>query len=177
MGRARQLARLPSVRVQHVLARYELQEVRVLALLHADRSGRDQVSDKIDESPYVSDKSSYDSALEGIRSGKTNKFIQIITMQNHMPYHEWYENNDYTAESTTGTPLGDDEQQSIETYQKGVEITDQATQEFLNELDALDKPVTVVFYGDHLPGIYSSAQRGWQQLLGPAPDRLLHLVE
>ena len=113
--------------------------------------------DKIDESPYVSDKSSYDSALEGIKSGKTNKFIQIITMQNHMPYHEWYENNDYTAESTTGTPLGDDEQQSIETYQKGVEITDQATQEFLNELDALDKPVTVAFYGDHLPGIYSSA--------------------
>ena len=113
--------------------------------------------DKIDESPYVSDKSSYDSALEGIKSGKTNKFIQIITMQNHMPYHEWYENNDYTAESATGTPLGDDEQQSIETYQKGVEITDQATQEFLNELDALDKPVTVVFYGDHLPGIYSSA--------------------
>lgn len=113
--------------------------------------------DKVDKSPYVSDKSSYDSALEGIKSGKTNKFVQIITMQNHMPYHEWYENNDYTAESTTGTPLGDDEQQSIETYQKGVEITDQATQEFLNELDALDKPVTVVFYGDHLPGIYSSA--------------------
>ncbi len=113
--------------------------------------------DKIDESPYVSDKSSYDSALEGIKDGSASKFIQIITMQNHMPYHEWYENNDYTAESTTGTPLGDDEQQSIETYQKGVEITDQATQEFLDELDALDKPVTVVFYGDHLPGIYSSA--------------------
>ena len=113
--------------------------------------------DKIDESPYVSDKSSYDSALEGIKDGSASRFIQIITMQNHMPYHEWYENNDYTAESTTDTPLGDDEQQSIETYQKGVEITDQATQEFLDELDALDKPVTVVFYGDHLPGIYSSA--------------------
>ena len=127
--------------------------------------------DKIDESPYVSDKSSYDSALEGIRSGKTNKFIQIITMQNHMPYHEWYENNDYTAESTTGTPLGDDEQQSIETYQKGVEITDQATQEFLNELDALDKPVTVVFYGDHLPGIYSSASQDGNNSLA------LHLTD
>lgn len=127
--------------------------------------------DKIDESPYVSDKSSYDSALEGIRSGKTNKFIQIITMQNHMPYHEWYENNDYTAESTTGTPLGDDEQQSIETYQKGVEITDQATQEFLNELDTLDKPVTVVFYGDHLPGIYSSASEDGNNSLA------LHLTD
>ena len=127
--------------------------------------------DKIDESPYVSDKSSYDSALEGIKSGKTNKFIQIITMQNHIPYHEWYENNDYTAESTTGTPLGDDEQQSIETYQKGVEITDQATQEFLNELDALDKPVTVVFYGDHLPGIYSSASEDGNNSLA------LHLTD
>ncbi|MFR3717649.1 MAG: LTA synthase family protein [Bifidobacterium longum] len=127
--------------------------------------------DKIDESPYVSDKSSYDSALEGIRSGKTSKFIQIITMQNHMPYHEWYENNDYTAESTTGTPLGDDEQQSIETYQKGVEITDQATQEFLDELDALDKPVTVVFYGDHLPGIYSSASEDGNNSLA------LHLTD
>ena len=127
--------------------------------------------DKIDESPYVSDKSSYDSALEGIKSGKTNKFIQIITMQNHMPYHEWYENNDYTAESTTGTPLGDDEQQSIETYQKGVEITDQATQEFLNELDALDKPVTVVFYGDHLPGLYSSASEDGNNSLA------LHLTD
>ena len=127
--------------------------------------------DKIDESPYVSDKSSYDSALEGIKSGKTNKFIQIITMQNHMPYHEWYENNDYTAESTTGTPLGDDEQQSIETYQKGVEITDQATQEFLNELDALDKPVTVVFYGDHLPGIYSFASEDGNNSLA------LHLTD
>lgn len=127
--------------------------------------------DKIDESPYVSDKSSYDSALEGIKSGKTNKFIQIITMQNHMPYHEWYENNDYTAESTTGTPLGDDEQQSIETYQKGVEITDQATQEFLNELNALDKPVTVVFYGDHLPGIYSSASEDGNNSLA------LHLTD
>ena len=127
--------------------------------------------DKIDESPYVSDKSSYDSALEGIKDGSASKFIQIITMQNHMPYHEWYENNDYTAESTTGTPLGDDEQQSIETYQKGVEITDQATQEFLDELDALDKPVTVVFYGDHLPGIYSSASEDGNNSLA------LHLTD
>ena len=127
--------------------------------------------DKIDESPYVSDKSSYDSALEGIKDGSASKFIQIITMQNHMPYHEWYENNDYTAESTTGTPLGDDEQQSIETYQKGVEITDQATQEFLDELDALDKPVTVVFYGDHLPGIYSSASEDGNNSL------VLHLTD
>ena len=44
VGRVRQLARLPPVRIQHVLACHELQEVRLLALLHVDRSGRDQVS-------------------------------------------------------------------------------------------------------------------------------------
>ena len=37
------------------------------------------------------------------------------------------------------------EQESIETYQKGASITDQATKEFLDELDKLDKPVTVVY--------------------------------
>lgn len=113
--------------------------------------------DKIDKSPYVSDEATYTSALEEIASGNANQFIQIITMQNHMPYHEWYANNDFTAESTTGTPLSEDEQTSIETYQKGVSITDQATRKFLEGLDRLDKPVTVVFYGDHLPGIYESA--------------------
>lgn len=46
------------------------------------------------------------SALEGIKSGKTNKFIQIITMQNHMPYHEWYENNDYTRRIHHGYAAG-----------------------------------------------------------------------
>ena len=53
--------------------------------------------------------------------------------------------------------MKDDEKESIETYQKGAALTDDATADFLAELDKLGKPVTVVFYGDHLPGIYSSA--------------------
>ena len=53
--------------------------------------------------------------------------------------------------------MEDDEKESIETYQKGAALTDEATADFLDKLDAIDKPITVVFYGDHLPGIYSSA--------------------
>ncbi|WP_229774894.1 LTA synthase family protein [Bifidobacterium tsurumiense] len=114
--------------------------------------------DKIDNSPYVSDESTYESALETISSNDDNQFIQIITMQNHMPYNSWYANNDFTAHSVDpAAPLDDGERVSIETYAKGVSLTDDATQAFLDELDSLDKPVTVVFYGDHLPGIYSSA--------------------
>ena len=122
-------------------------------------TGPDVIShqDKIDDSPYVSDEATYQSTLEEVKKTKSNQFLQVITMQNHMPYHEWYKNNDFKASSTTGKPLKDDEKESIETYQKGASLTDGATADFLDELDQLDKPVTVVFYGDHLPGIYSSA--------------------
>ena len=122
-------------------------------------TGPDVIShqDKIDDSPYVSDEATYQSTLEEVRKTKSNQFLQVITMQNHMPYHDWYKHNDFKASSTTGKPLKDDEKESIETYQKGASLTDEATAGFLSELDKLDKPVTVVFYGDHLPGIYSSA--------------------
>lgn len=122
-------------------------------------TGPDVIShqDKLDDSPYVSDEATYKSTLEQVKKTKSNQFLQVITMQNHMPYHKWYKHNDFKATSTTDKPLKDDEQESIETYQKGASLTDDATADFLVELDKLGKPVTVVFYGDHLPGIYSSA--------------------
>lgn len=114
--------------------------------------------DKIDDSPYVSDEATYKSTLEEVRKTDGNQFLQVITMQNHMPYKNWYKNNEFKVSSTDSSqPLEEDETESIETYAKGVELTDTATQEFLDELDKIDKPITVVFYGDHLPGIYSTA--------------------
>lgn len=128
--------------------------------LTGNEDGSDVIKyqDKIDDSPYVSDEATYKSALEEISKTDDNQFIQIITMQNHMPYNDWYANNDFTAESTDPSqPLDTDETKSIETYQKGASLTDEATAAFLDELNKLDKPVTVVFYGDHLPGIYETA--------------------
>lgn len=122
-------------------------------------TGPDIIShqDKLGSSPYVSDEAAYKSTLEELKKTKSNQFIQLITMQNHMPYHDWYPNNEFTAQSTTGTALGKTEQESIQTYQKGAAITDKETEKFLKQLDKIDKPITVVFYGDHLPGIYSTA--------------------
>lgn len=112
----------------------------------------------LDKSPYVCDEAAYKSAFEKIFSSKNNQFVQIVTMQNHMPFRNWYKNNDFKASAMHGSPkLGRSEISSIETYAKGVNYTDKATQSFLNDLDSIDKPVTVVFYGDHLPGIYSTA--------------------
>ncbi|MDF7641055.1 LTA synthase family protein [Bifidobacterium sp. ESL0784] len=113
---------------------------------------------KIDSSPYVSDASAYQSVYESMKKNPQNEFVQLATMQNHMPYHNWYKGNDFKAESTDPSqPLGADENESINTYAKGANITDKATAKFLEQMDSLNKPVTVVFYGDHLPGIYKTA--------------------
>ena len=110
---------------------------------------------KIGKSPYVSDESTYKSAYEAISATDSNQFVQIITMQNHMPYKNWYSNNQYKVKSTDpDIRLGKTETESIETYAKGVSLTDKATKGFLDKLNKLDN---VVFYGDHLPGIYKTA--------------------
>jgi len=113
-------------------------------------------SDPIDNSPVSSDASTYQNILDEV-NGDTDhpQFIQLVTMQNHMPYNDWYANNQFKEADVS--QLSDAERYQIDTYIKGVSITDQATADFLNQLDQIDKPITVIFYGDHLPGIYQTA--------------------
>lgn len=128
--------------------------------------------DTIDDSPYVSDEATYASVLEEVSSTDENQFIQVVTMQNHMPYNDWYEDNEFEVTNSEGSEeLTDDEISEIATYAKGMSYTDEATQEFLDALDELDKPITVVFYGDHLPGIYTTASEDDDNSLD------LHLTE
>lgn len=133
---------------------------------------------RIDRSHYISDETSYDAVLRLIenaaddgnggdggdggdgaaQSGKAaTQFIQLVTMQNHMGYENWYDDNQFKATSTNATPLDDAERTHIDTYAKGMNYTDQATKAFLGRLDAMSRPITVIFYGDHLPSIYKHA--------------------
>ncbi|NEG69434.1 sulfatase-like hydrolase/transferase [Bifidobacterium sp. BRDM6] len=115
-----------------------------------------QYTDKIDSSPYVSDESAYKETLDQVKSTDNSQFIQLMTMQNHMPYNNWYEDNQFEVTSNDDGK-SESEISNIETYAKGLSYTDEATKEFLDELDKIDKPITVIFYGDHLPGIYKTA--------------------
>lgn len=123
---------------------------------------------RIDRSHYISDETSYDtvlkliskrgeSAADGAGTGSSSQFIQLVTMQNHMGYDDWYDHNQFTARGVDGATISKAELSQIDTYAKGMKYTDQYTQEFLDKLDAMDKPVTVIFYGDHLPSIYKHA--------------------
>lgn len=113
----------------------------------------------IDRSPYVSDSEAYQSILDLLdrqQDSKSSQFLQLVTMQNHMPYGDYYDNNEF-SDANISEDLSDGEHWNINTYTKGINWTDQETADFLNQLDQMDKPITVIFYGDHLPGIYDTA--------------------
>ncbi|PKU93091.1 sulfatase [Bifidobacterium thermophilum] len=112
----------------------------------------------IDSGLYASDSSFYSDILANINTDEgSNQFVQSVTMQNHLPYNDWYQNNQFKDSGDTSSDISDDEKTNIETYAKGVNYTDQATADFLNQLNQTNRPITVIFYGDHLPGIYSTA--------------------
>lgn len=110
--------------------------------------------DRIGNSPYVDDEAAYKNVVTYLQNDKKKKqsFIQLATMQNHQPYTLGYYSNTI---SVTSSASKQDDTDSIETYAQGVKYTDAATKSFLDQLNALNRPVTVIWYGDHLPGIYT----------------------
>lgn len=122
-------------------------------------------------SETVTDEQAYQNVLDEINDpagdNRGSQYIELVTMQNHSPYPDVYGNsNEFKDDNDSEVPT--DERNAISTYAKGVQRTDQATLDFLDQLDAMNKPITVVFYGDHLPGIYTTASQD------PANDLALH---
>lgn len=114
----------------------------------------------IDRSPYVSDSEAYQSILDLLdkqQDSNSSQFLQLVTMQNHLPYGDYYDTITSFLDANISEDLSDGERWNINTYTKGINWTDQETADFLNQLDQIDKPITVIFYGDHLPGIYDTA--------------------
>jgi phosphoglycerol transferase MdoB-like AlkP superfamily enzyme len=110
---------------------------------------------KIDRSPYLSDKTAYANTLDQIKGYSGGQFINLITMQNHLPFDQNYYNNlsQYQAKTvSSGT-----DKNSLNDYITGIHYTDNYVKQFIKQIDRINKPITVVFYGDHLPGIYGNS--------------------
>ena len=108
---------------------------------------------KIGTNPYLSDETAYQNTLDIINSYKNGQFINLVTMQNHLPYLDYYDNSeDYQVSGD----MDDGEKNTISNYSAGLSYTDKAVQKFIEQIDKINKPITLVFYGDHLPGIYSN---------------------
>lgn len=101
---------------------------------------------------HPSDASTYQNVLEQL-SKDSPQFFSVMTMQNHMPWSV----GDPADIVGTGEGFSDEENGTLTSYARLLNITDQATEEFFNTLEKQDKKISVVFYGDHLPGFYPSS--------------------
>ncbi|GMA70563.1 arylsulfatase [Leuconostoc litchii] len=104
----------------------------------------------VDDGNHASDTSAYKNVLTKISKGTDSQFIQLLTMQNHTPWT--FSGRDYNVIEPTDSTVDFD---TIESYLQGLHYTDNATQKFINQLNKLKRPVTLVWYGDHWPGIFS----------------------
>lgn len=107
-----------------------------------------QESMHVEGNPYVSDESAYDEVLYQMDNTEEPLFMNLVTMQNHGPYGDFY------SDPIAMNPEDPDSSQ-IPQYARGLSHTDVATHNFLQELQNRDEETVVVFYGDHHPGVYS----------------------
>lgn len=104
----------------------------------------------IDGDAHISDESAYKNVLSKISKKNNSQFIQLLTMQNHTPWT--FEGRDYNMIEPTNSNA---DENTIESYLQGLHYTDEATQTFLDKLNKLSRPITLVWYGDHWPGIFN----------------------
>lgn len=105
-------------------------------------------TDKIENNPYISDASAYKEVMSVLSDEAQPQFVHLVTMQTHMPYVGKYDTLDYQA-------TGDGNMDALENYLQDVSYSSTALKDFISELSTLDRRTLVVFWGDHLPGIYS----------------------
>ena len=104
----------------------------------------------VDGGSYISDESAYKNVLSKISKKSNSQFIQLLTMQNHTPWT--FKGRDYNMIEPTNSSA---DESTIESYLQGLHYTDEATQTFLDKLNDLSRPITLVWYGDHWPGIFN----------------------
>ncbi|MDX8092643.1 LTA synthase family protein [Enterococcus lactis] len=107
-------------------------------------------TDTIENNPYISDESAYKEVMTLLKEEKAPQFIHLVTMQTHMPYNGKYDRLGYSVEISDGSGTLD-----LENYLQDISYSSAALKQFTEELKNLSRRTLVVFWGDHLPGIYS----------------------
>lgn len=107
-------------------------------------------TDTIDDNPYIDDRSAYAEVLDRIDTTEDPLMVNLVTMQNHIPVDGNYD------DPVGVSGIDGDQADRIGQYARGLEHSDEALAEFLADLEARDEKTIVLFYGDHLPGIYGS---------------------
>lgn len=106
-------------------------------------------TDKIENNPYISDEAAYQEIFDQLKKKNKPQFLHLVTMQTHMPYENKYDELPYVVQG--------DNSLAVRSYLQDIAYSSEALKAFLERLDELPERTLVVFWGDHLPGIYSDA--------------------
>lgn len=109
---------------------------------------------RIDNSPYLSDQTAYQNVVDQLQSYRRGQFINLVTMQNHFPYSDNYYHHLKRYRAMRVSP--DTNANEVDEFSTEIHYTNNAVKQFIKQIDGINRPITVVFYGDHLPGIYGN---------------------
>ncbi|EJV65493.1 phosphoglycerol transferase [Bacillus mycoides] len=99
---------------------------------------------------YISDLSMSKEIIAELEKQKQPTFIHAVTMQNHFPFTE----GRFGENQIEISGLENEESKAeLETYTEGLRRSDEALQYLIEQLDNLDRPTLLVFFGDHLPSL------------------------
>ncbi len=100
---------------------------------------------KVEKNPFISDDAAFHQVLDAIGSNDEPVFVNLVTMQNHMPYVGKYA-HPVKVDGVTGRSA-----QVVGQYSRGLTYSDRAISDFLQAVDRSHEKTIVVLYGDHLP--------------------------
>ena len=97
---------------------------------------------------FIDDRVVNDMILNQLTEGEQPQFVFAVTMQNHGMYVDGRYGSDTMQ---LATEYSENTNNMINTYGTGVVHSDKVLKDLLEELETLDEPTLVVFFGDHLP--------------------------
>ena len=113
------------------------------------------VEEKNIKGKYVSDEYITDKIIDKLNNKDKNEkmFYMTMTMQAHMPYpKDKYSSYDvWVIKSNFSNEVND----TLTSYAQGIYDADKQLGRLYEYIQKLDEPTIIVFYGDHLPYLYS----------------------
>ncbi len=125
---------------------------------------------KIQKSDLIGDDESYNNVLWQLKHKQAGQFISLATMQNHLPYTNKYYHDAYKIHGKASKNT----KKEITNYTQGIHLTDSSTRVFINQLDKIQRPITVLWYGDHLAGIYNGDSMARYNIPLHEPDYFIY---
>ncbi|PFB85547.1 phosphoglycerol transferase [Bacillus thuringiensis] len=123
----------------------------VYKVLGFDKFNAEDTMENVDiDGDYISDLAMSKEIIAELEEQKQPTFIHAVTMQNHFPFTE----GRFGENLIEISGLENEESKGeLETYTEGLRRSDEAFQYLIEQLDNLDRPTLLVFFGDHLPSL------------------------